>query len=413
MKKKQLGKIVYFSFILTALLLSPVLPSKVVAVTPTEIFDTAFDTQVEVLMNTAKVESLALSVINGAEEFYATGYGEQPGTDIVYYLAVVSGCIATTALLQLMDDGLFDINDPVNDYLPWILRNPYYPSTDLTIHDILSLRAGIRISDEVTEIDVYRSFPFPDFLYELFNENGSYYTVDSWYNLVPGTINKDSWISSDLTAFLVELISDEPYEQYVENNIFTPLGMTNTKFNSTDYPPSQLAKQYIWNSTSGVNEEHSFYDLHFLTPGSAGILSTVGDLSKFLIVHMNKGVYDTVRILEESTVQLMHTTVGTNWGLGWDISALISGYEGFWAGPWIGATIMITKANLGLVVFTNQGLWGEGYMGKTEDIIEYISNTAKELIPIQPTKTNLEILALPVLLAVIGTVLMYSKRNKD
>ena len=411
MKKKQLGKIVYFSFILTALLLSPVLPSKVVAVTPTEIFDTAFDTQVEVLMNTAKVESLALSVINGAEEFYATGYGEQPGTDIVYYLAGVSGCIATTALLQLMDDGLFDINDSVNDYLPWILRNPYYPSTDLTIHDILSLRAGIRISDEILDVMNNALFPFPDFLYELFNENGSYYTVDSWYNLVPGTINKDSWISSDLTAFLVELISDEPYEQYVENNIFTPLGMTNTKFSFTDYPPSQLAKQYIWNSTSGVNEEQSFYD--YVGLGSAGILSTVGDLSKFLIVHMNKGVYDTIRILEESTVQLMHTPVHNNWGLGWDISALISGYEGFWTGPWIGATIMITKANLGLVVFTNQGLWEEGYMGKTLDIIEYIANTAKELIPIQPTKTNLEILALPVLLAVIGTVLMYSKRNKD
>ncbi|MCG3260937.1 MAG: hypothetical protein H7644_14375 [Candidatus Heimdallarchaeota archaeon] len=136
-------------------------------------------------------------------------------------------------------------------------------------------------------------------------------------------------------------------------------------------------------------------------------------MSKFLIVHMNKGVYDTIRILEESTVQLMHTPVHNNWGLGWDISALISGYEGFWTGPWIGATIMITKANLGLVVFTNQGLWEEGYMGKTLDIIEYIANTAKELIPIQPTKTNLEILALPVLLAVIGTVLMYSKRNKD
>ncbi|MHA1446362.1 MAG: serine hydrolase domain-containing protein, partial [Candidatus Heimdallarchaeaceae archaeon] len=363
-------------------------------------------------MNTAKVESLALSVINGAEEFYATGYGEQPGTDIVYYLAGVSGCIATTALLQLMDDGLFDINDPVNDYLPWILRNPYYPSTDLTIHDILSLRAGIRISDEILDVIINSLFPFPDFLYELFNENGSYYTVDSWYNLVPGTLNKDSWISSDLTAFLVELISDEPYEQYVENNIFTPLGMTNTKFNSTDYPPSQLAKQYIWNSTSGVNEEQSIMPI-LLTPGSAGILSTVGDLSKFLIVHMNKGVYDTVRILEESTVQLMHTPVHNNWGLGWDISALIAGYEGFWSGPWIGAAIMITKANLGLVVFTNQGLWVEGYMGKTLDIIEYIANTAKELIPIQPTKTNLEILALPVLLAVIGTVLMYSKRNKD
>ncbi|MHA1514644.1 MAG: serine hydrolase domain-containing protein [Candidatus Heimdallarchaeaceae archaeon] len=412
MKKKQLGKMVLFSFILTALLLSPVLPLKVVAVAPTDIFDAEFDTQVEVLMNTAKVESLALSVVNGTEEFYATGYGEQPGTDIVYYLGGVSGCIATTALLQLMDDGLFDINDPVNDYLPWILRNPYYPSTPLTIHDILSQRTGIKISDEILEVQFNKLFPFPDLLYEVLNENGSYYTTDSWLNLEPGTVVKNAWIHFDVAAFLVELISDEPYEQYVTDNIFTPLGMTNTKFNYTNYTPSQLAKQYLWNSTSGVNEEQIFYDYAGL--GSAGVLSTVEDLSKFLIVHMNKGVYDTVRILEESTVQLMHTTVSNNWGLGWD-NIGIAGYHGFFSGPWIGAAYMLTGANIGVIVFTNQGLFEEGYAGKTDDLAEYILTTAEELISLTPTPTDensFGFFVIPMMLASLGTAILFIKKRK-
>ncbi len=139
MKKKHLRKIVFFSFILTTLMLSTILsPSKAVTIAPTDIFDAEFDTQVEVLMNTAKVESLALCAINGTEEYYSTGYGEQPGTDIVYYISMISGVVATTALLQLMDDGLFEMNDSVNDHLPWILRNPYYPSIDITIHGCFS-----------------------------------------------------------------------------------------------------------------------------------------------------------------------------------------------------------------------------------------------------------------------------------
>ena len=412
MKKKNIKKMAFFSFLLTALMLSTIIPtSKVAAVTPVEIFDFEFDTQIEVLMNAAKVESLAFGVVNGSEEFYAKGYGEQPGTDIVYYLTGVGGVVATTALLQLMDDGLFDLNDPVNDYLPYILRNPYFPSTPLTIHDMLSQQAGIRLTDEALEMLNNATIPFPDFLYEMYNENGSYYTVDAWLDLEPGTVHKGNFLYYEITAYLVELISGEPYEQYVTDNIFTPLGMTNTKFQYTSYTLSQLAKQYIWNSTSGLNEEQS-HRVH-VELGAAGILSTVGDMSKFLIVHMNKGVYDTVRILEESTVLLMHTSVDNNFGYGWRNEG-IAGYHGLSWGPWIGATYMLTTANIGFVVFTNQGLFEEGYAGKTQDIVTYIADATEVLIPETPTdETSFGFYFIPMILAFLGTALIYiKKRNK-
>ncbi len=279
-------------------------------------------------------------------------------------------------------------------------------------HDLLSQRAGIGSSDEQHEVFYNDLYPFPDFLYEVFNENGLDYTIDSWLYLVPGTVRIFSWLYYDLIAFLVELISGEPYEQYVKNNIFTPLGMTNTEFTYTNYTLSQLAKQYIWNSASGVNEEQSFKD--YPGPGSVRILSTVVDLSKFLIAHMNNGVYDTVRILEESTIQLMHTTVDKNYGLGWNNNALNKGYHGLTWGNWIGAAYMLTKANMGLIVFTNQGFFGEGFHGKTKDLVEYIATTAKELIPPTPTdEGSLGFIAIPLMLAFLGTVSIYiKKRNK-
>ena len=409
MKNKQLGKIIYFSFILTSLLLSPVVPSKVVAVAPTDIFDAEFDTQVEVLMNNVHTKSLAFSVINGTEVFYATGYGEQPGTDIVYYLNSGSMCISTTALLQLMDDGLFDINDPVNDYLPWILRNPYYPSTNITFHDILSSRAGINTPAVLRELVRNLILPFPDYFYEVFNENGANYTTDAWLNTEPGTVIKRDAASYYLAAFLVELIADEPYEQYVTDNIFTPLGMTNTKFSYTNYTPSQLATQYQWNNALDVNEEQPFYDHLEHLPGSFGVLSTVEDLSKFLIVHMNKGVYDTVRILEESTVQLMHTTVDNNWGLSWHNNALNAGYQGRYSSPDYGHASMLTKENMGCIVFTNQG-----FPVKAQDLVEYIVTKAKELIPLPPTtEGSFGFIALPLMLAFLGIVSIYNRKRNN
>ena len=422
MKKKNIEKTAYFSIILTTLILSPILPtSKIVAATPTEIFDTEFDTQVEVLMNTARVESLAFSAINGTEIFYKNGYGEQPGTDIVYSIGGISCIIAATALLQLKDDGLYDLDDPVNDYLPWILRNPYFPDTPITIYDVLAEQTMIATSsDAIAQALIIDKISFPDFIYETLNENGSYYSLDSWVNTEPGLTYVHSSMNWDLAAFLVEAISGEPYEQYVEKIIFTPLGMTNSEFTYTNYTISQLAKQYIWNETSGVNEEQPPWDDPGL--GSVGMYSTVGDLSKFLIAHMNKGVYDSVRILEETTVELMHTTVSNDFGLFWGNDLLDDKYHGFISSPWIGAAHMITKDDLGIIVFVNEGFihtWGDlsdfyDLHNKIKDITEYITTTAEELIPSPPTtESSLGFIAIPLVIAFLGTASIYKrKRNK-
>ena len=422
MKKNSIKKMALFSFIFSVLLISSILPTtKIVAVTPEEIFDTEFDTQVEALMDIAWVESLALSVINGTEVFYETGYGEQPGTDIVYYINAVSCIVAATALLQLMDDGLFDLSDQINNYLPWILRNPYFPDTPITIYDVLAERTTLLYSDEIHQAIYVDEVPWPDFFYETLNENGSYYTIDSWANREPGIEYEHHWLDWDLAAYLVELISGEPYAQYVEKNIFTPLGMTNTEFTYTNFTLNQLAKQYIWNATSEVNEEQPFWDDPGI--GSAGVLSTVGDLSKFLIAHMNKGVYNSIRILEEATVELMHTTVASNYGLFWGNKLVDDSYHGFVSWPWIGAAAMVTKANLGLVVFVNQGFldFMDDMAGivdlyrRLNDVYDYIAAKAKELIPPRPTtdETRFGLITLPLMLVILGTVSIYNKkRNK-
>jgi CubicO group peptidase (beta-lactamase class C family) len=415
MKKKQIRKNVYFGILLTTLMISTVfLASDTIAVTPTEIFDTEFDTQVEALMNPAKVESLALSVIEDTGDdidvFHSKGYGEQPGTDIVYYINQISGLIAVTALLQLMDDGLFDLDDPVNDYLPWTLVNPNYPSTDITIRHILSWKAGLSNASFYNTVVASLVHPFPDILYEVFNEAGSNYTSTVWKNWAPGSSFTTHYTYYDFAAYLVELLSGEPYEQYITNNIFIPLGMTSTDLTYTNYTLAQLAKQYYWNS-SAINEQYDFTDFSISAPGSLGINTNVEDFSKFLIVHMNGGVCDGVRILEESTVSLMHTNLGNDRGFGWD-TKIVDFYQGH-TGAWGGHTYMLTRrnstTNRGLIVFTNQ--INNDFAANIEEIVEYILLYVESL-PFDPDNGNFGFISVPIILVALGVVQLYIRRRR-
>ncbi|MCG3216001.1 MAG: serine hydrolase [Candidatus Heimdallarchaeota archaeon] len=410
MKKKHTKRTILYGSIFFLLLVIPTISfTQVSAIEPTELFDSTFDTQIEALMDLAKAPSTAFSVVKGNEIFYSKGYGEQSGTDIVYYTMQLTYPLTTTAILQLQEDTLLDIDDPINDYLPYTIRNPYYPSVNITIKDLLAEQAALAgNSDNITALINNQDLVFPDFIYDLFNEGGSYYSTDNWLNLEPGTVYKNAWLGFEIAAYIIELVSGKTYEQYLQENIFTPLGMTDSYLNQSDVPSNQLVKRYIWNSTSGVNEEHPPFNATGV--GSAGVLSTVDDLAKFLAVLMNNGIHNNVRILEETSVQLMHTETDNNYGLGW-FTGIYAEYKGLNAGPWLGYATMVYTGDVGVVLFTNQGLFDEGYAGKHQDLLDYVLLKAEELLP-DPTETSFGFLALPIVLAVLGTIMVAIRRRK-
>ena len=132
-------------------------------------------------------------------------------------------------------------------------------------------------------------------------------------------------------------MTNESYEEYCMANIFIPLNMKNTGFTAEEFKKNSLAKPYA--RLLGFYIPMPHYYFNFLFP-AGGIKTTVEDLSHFLIAHLNGGVYDDVRILNESTVDLMHTQQypdsewsGYRFGLGWakwtdDYGEIYEGYSG-------------------------------------------------------------------------------------
>ncbi len=101
--------------------------------TPSDIYGEAFEENLLAKMTNLNAPSFAFSVINGTEVFYTKGFGEQSETDNAYHLNSAAKMITGTAILQLYEQGLIGLEDDFNDYIPYELKNPYYPDTTITI----------------------------------------------------------------------------------------------------------------------------------------------------------------------------------------------------------------------------------------------------------------------------------------
>jgi CubicO group peptidase (beta-lactamase class C family) len=306
--------------------------------------DALFDQKIMFLMRIAGFRSLSACIIDDDQIIWSKGYGaydvpkeKQTTTDTIYILASITKTIVGTALMQLYEQDLFDLDDDVNTYLPFALRNPNYPDDPITIRMLLSHTSSLNTNEQMQYYwtnfsgdPPFSFFPEP-YLREFLLPGGSYYDETIWSTQYhPGEHAMYANVGFDLLSYLVELISGEPFLEYCDTHIFTPLDMHNTSFNLSHLNIEQVAvpyqryagKYYLLNQLDFIWGNYTppgmYWRPRFYPAG--GLYSTVSDLSHFLIAHMNEGVYHGTRILEKETVELMHQIQPTNtigYGLAW------------------------------------------------------------------------------------------------
>ena len=389
--------------------------------TPSDIYGESFEENLLQKMTNIHATSLAFSVLNGAEVFYTKGFGEQNETDIAYHLNSASKMITGTAILQLYEQGLIGLEEDFNDYLPWELKNPYFPDITITIKHLLSHQSSL--------MGTMRGFQnywpslsngtctFPSVIYEYFHENGSYYSDDNWENWVPGTGISYSDVAIDILTLIVENVTSTTFDTYVTDNILTPLGMTNTRFSADDYSPEKLAIGYDWNEVTETNEIVPYLNNSY-NPGGGGYFSTVEDMSKYMLTHLNQGEYNGVSILNATTVKLMHTEIEKNkFALTWRVRQTLGSdkiYQGLSGGPWAGFySACFIRSTLGVVLLLNQGSWDIS-QPDYENIYTYIFDKAHKLLQEKPSdlcKTSLLFLPIISLLFVIVLIQKHRKRR--
>ena len=221
--------------------------------------ETSFDHLINILLKLGHYPSMSACLIHNTTILWKNSYGfsdleaQKPSTtQTIYIVASITKTITSTALMQLYEQGFFNLDDDVNNYLPFSLRNPYFPDDPITIRMVLSHSSSL-LTDPFTYHWFNYSNPPPILWYpnpwleEYLLPNGAYYNDEIWDQIhPPGMYMQYANINYDIVAFLVQLLSGQLFHEYCNEHLFTPLGMTRTSFRLPDLPTDDVAFPYLF-----------------------------------------------------------------------------------------------------------------------------------------------------------------------
>jgi CubicO group peptidase (beta-lactamase class C family) len=232
--------------------------------------------------------------------------------------------ITGVALMSLYEAGKFQLDEPLAKYAPEFANLRVYAGMDthgevvyqplsrpVTIRDITRHTAGFYAgTDHTPAAEIYRAADPTGINNTLAQEAKKLGSLPLLFQ--PGT----RWLygaSVDVQALLVERLSGMPFDKYLEQKIFKPLGMKSTRYVMLAQDRTRMAAMYDWHEDGTLTREPDDMAFEFnsrdwpLKPGSYGLISTLDDYMRFARMLQNGGELDGRRILKAETVRLMAT----------------------------------------------------------------------------------------------------------
>lgn len=333
-----------------------------------------FDAQVERVRKQFDVPGIAVAIVQDGHVLLERGYGvrEIGRPDPVtahtpFAIASNTKAFTAAALSILADQGKLELDDRVIDRLPWFRMSDPYVTGEMRIRDLLSHRSGLGLgagdllfwptttysTDEV----VRRLAKVP-----LKNGFRDRYAYD---NILYAVAQK-----------VIEQVSGQSYEQFLQQHIFDPVGMEGTRFNHDHLKPGD--------APAVGHAKYDFESLRTVAPltwsnnsGAGGIYSSVHDLAKWMNVQLAGGrLPDGKTVFSEKRQQQMWSLITpisiaepavpelaaarpafAGYGEGWNLSDY-RGHKLVWhTGGWPGMVSRLTllpEKKLGVIVLTNQ-----------------------------------------------------------
>ena len=285
-------------------------------------------------MDTAIAEAIAAKKIPGGvlwvqrdDEIYQKSFGQRAtspaaepiSADTIYDAASLTKVIATTtAVMQLVERGLLDLDAPVAHYLPDFAQND---KGEVTVRQLLTHHSGLR-----PDVDLKPAWSG--------YATGIALACAEKLRSPPGSTFVYSDINFIVLGELVRIASGQRLDAYAAQHIFQPLGLNDTGFlpPAAKFPrtaPTELAEGVM---LRGVVHDPTARAMDGVA-GHAGLFTTAADLARFCRMLIGNGQLDGVRILAPASVAAMTRvqTDGSNRrGLGWDIDSAFSGPRGRW-----------------------------------------------------------------------------------
>ncbi len=254
---------------------------------------------------------VSVVLVRGDQLLFADGFGAAnirsglamtPATPLM--LASVSKTVTAVAAMQLVESGKLNLDQDIDNYLPFAVRNPRYPDVPITLRMLLTHTSSISDNDPFPAVayskgdsPIRLSAILPAYL----TPSGQYYDPGNFLHARPGSTYQYCNIGVALVGYLVEVAAHQPFDLYCRDHIFRPLGMRHTNWKLAGLNPATVAMPYEYDAGRLVAQgQYGFPDYP-----DGQLRSSALDMSRFLRAFMNDGALDGTRILSARSVAEM------------------------------------------------------------------------------------------------------------
>lgn len=214
-------------------------------------------------------------------------------TSTLFRPGSISKTFTWTAVMQLVEQGKIDLDADINNYLDFQI--PHHFGRPVTMRNLMTHTAGFE--EVIKDLMVTRPDELPPLA-------GFVIAHRPHQIFSPGTIPAYSNYGADLAGYIVQRVSGLPFEEYVQNNIFRPLGISHGTYVQ---PLPDSLKAMMSNGYAVASEDPKPFELVPPAPAPDGSLSITGaDMAPFMIAHLHDGKYGDTRILQQQTAEMMH-----------------------------------------------------------------------------------------------------------
>jgi CubicO group peptidase (beta-lactamase class C family) len=280
-------------------------------------------------VDSGKIAGCQIAVVRGGHVAYATTLGLMDreralpmADDAIFRIYSMTKPIASVALMQLYERGMFQLLDPVHRYIPeWRTLQVGETADDGSV-TLVKPRRPMNMRDVLMHTTGLPGAIFPDdpidaAFAEARSALGSGQTLESVTALLaqhplkfhPGT-HWNYGLSTDIVGRLVEILSGLPFDEYLRQELFGPLGMVDTGFFVPEDQQHRLAACYQYQPATTPRLMEGPFTNGILRPrrylsGAGGLVSTTRDYVAFCQMLANGGQLDGRRVLGRKTLDLM------------------------------------------------------------------------------------------------------------
>jgi CubicO group peptidase (beta-lactamase class C family) len=293
------------------------------------------ETLIDKLMQGSKIPGLSLSIVKDNKPFYSKGFGARdvnknlPATEnTLYGIGSCGKSFTCLAIMQLAEKGKLKIDDPVSKYLPLTIGIKNKP---ILIKHLMSHSSGLPSLGMATVLIRRKVFVEDDTFVPMSDFDDFMRFVNQAQNELldePGKRMHYCNSGYTLLGFIIEKVSGQKFEDYIEQNILKPLEMKRTTYNEEKFNQDKdHMEAYQIEKDKLTKKMHPFDELIY---AAGGTLSSVKELENYVLMYLNNGTFKKEKIVSKESIDKMFTPQikssfslfgGPHYCFGWSNSA--------------------------------------------------------------------------------------------